>query len=174
MGRRPRRKNTGVGKGRAPRRVSRQESAPRESKVLYIERRRKRVKKKRKNWSNGERKKRARGGGGEEKEKNGDRTNGTRGTRREVKEEERRGESMPVRGVKARRREGESPKTVVGSSPLLRIRRHNGIDNVTGVTSISFSFFFSLSFLSRSSPRRYITSFLNESTTLSCPRARSK
>lgn len=45
---------------------------------------------------------------------------------------------------------------VVGSSPLLRIRRHNGIDNVTDVTSITFL----------SSSPRYITSFLNGSVTL--------
>lgn len=69
---------------------------------------------------------------GKEREREGNRDEGTR---------KRVDESTPVRrGEEKTRREGESPKTVVGSSPLLRIQRHNGIDNVTGVTSITFSF----------------------------------
>lgn len=45
---------------------------------------------------------------------------------------------------------------VAGSTPLLRIRRHNGIDNVTGVTSMIFL----------SSSPGYVTPFLNGSAIL--------
>ena len=83
--------------------------------------------------------------------------------RKREREREREGERERGRETRDEREEkqrrectGESLKMVVGSSPLLRIRRHNGIDNVTDVTSITFL----------SSSPRYITSFLNGSVTL--------
>ena len=78
--------------------------------------------------------------------------------RERAREREKGGERERDEREEKQRREctGESLKMVVGSSPLLRIRRHNGIDNVTDVTSITFL----------SSSPRYITSFLNGSVTL--------
>lgn len=66
------------------------------------------------------------------------------GSRKKKREDKKRGGGREREGKRRRcTAPGESLKMVVGSSPLLRIQRHNGIDNVTGVTSITFLLLFS-------------------------------